>query len=648
MDVNEMGINALRFLAVDTVNKANSGHPGICLGAAAIMHTLYTRFLKATPVEPNWIGRDRFVLAAGHGSALLYSILHIAGYDVTTFDLMNFRQLNSKTPGHPEVTHTPGIDCTSGPLGQGIAHAVGLAMAETRMAELFNKEDITLFDNHTYVLCGDGDMEEGVTQEAISLAGNLHLNKLIVLYDSNNITLDGDLRLSFTEDVEKRFKACNWNVLKADGMSVESVEKALKKATKATNAPTLIICNTIIGFGSKNAATCLVHGSPIGEEETARMRKEMGWNYQPFVVPNEVYDYYQATFQRRGLKAARSFANRLKKYKKLYPADYKLLTSAFNGDIYKDIEYPEYELGSKEATRVSSGKILNVLAKQLPTLFGGASDVARSVNTEIKGEGIYGFDKGGRNIYFGIREFAMSCAQTGILLYGGLRPYLGCFLVFSDYMKASIRTAALMNVPSINLFTHDSIAVGEDGPTHQPIEQVSTLRLIPNTITFRPAGGKETVWSYKYALENRNGPVNIILSRQNIEVRNEVSYDEFKKGAYVVRNVTNPDKIIVATGSEVPLALDVATAMEEKGVRIKVVSMPSMELFDRQSKTYKKEVFNIKRENIIAIEMGSSGLWYKYASEVIGIDNFGKSAKSSDVIADYGFSVEAICQKLFS
>ena len=648
MDIQEKCVNALRFLSIDSINKAKSGHPGICLGAANIVHTLFTDFLKATPKDSKWLGRDRFILAAGHGSALLYSVLHVSGYKIGIEDLKNFRQLDSLTPGHPEVQITDGVDCTSGPLGQGITHALGFAIAERKMGELFNKEDIKLFDNYTYVLCGDGDMEEGVTQEAISLAGTLKLNKLIVLYDANNITLDGNLNLSFVEDVKKRFEACAWRVYEADGLDKESVAKALKKAQKVQDKPTLIICKTIIGYGASKEDTCLVHGSPIGEEETSKMRQKFGWNYPPFEVPDEVYKYYEETFKKRGDNELRKYKRKLKKYALEYPNDYQLLKEALNGDIYKRITYPSYEVGYDEATRVTSGKIINAISSYVPTIFGGASDVARSVNTEIKDGGIFGFDKNGRNIYFGIREFAMSCAQTGILLYGGLRPYIGCFLVFSDYLKASIRTAAIMGVPSINLFTHDSIAVGEDGPTHQPIEQTSSLRLIPDTVSFRPAGALETSFAFKYAIENKKGPVNIILSRQNILTTAKVDYKDFIRGAYVVKDVAKPDKILIATGSEVPLAIDIANKAEERGLKFKVVSLTSFELFNKQSKAYRKRILNSRREKIIAIEMGSSYLWYQYASVVFGIDTFGKSAKSSDVIEDYGFTAEKLLNKILN
>lgn len=646
MDINDLGINALRCLSMDAINNANSGHPGICLGAATLMHTLFTRFLKATPQDSTWLGRDRFVLAAGHGSALLYSMLHICGYKVSLDDLYDFRQLNSVTPGHPEYGLTDGVDCTSGPLGQGIAHAVGLAMAEKRMGELFNRPDVNLFDNHTYVLCGDGDIQEGVTQEAISLAATLKLNKLIVIYDANDVTLDGALDLSFSEDVEKRFKACGWNVLKCDGLVLEEVERCLKRASRMKDAPTLIIARTVIGFGSSKQGTSKVHGSPLGAEETDKLKKKLTWPYPPFKVPDAVYDYYQATFVRRGLRFNRSWKNRLKKYKKLYPEDHATLMACLDGSICGQIVYPQFELGTDEATRATSGKILNEIAKQMPNLFGGASDVASSVNTTIKNAGAWALEEGGRNIYFGIREFAMSCAQTGLLLYGGLRTYVGCFLVFSDYLKPSIRTAALMNVPSINVFTHDSIAVGEDGPTHQPIEQISSLRLVPNTVTIRPAGAIETAHAWRYAIENKEGPVNLILSRQKIKTLAAGSYEDFVKGGYVVKEVSGADYTLLATGSEVPLALKIADLVSDR-LKVRVASIPSLELFNKQSKTYQNQVTGGKRDKTIAIEMGVSGLWYRYADKVVGIDEFGCSAKGEEVIAAYGFTAEELSQKLF-
>lgn len=646
MEINELSVAAIRALSIDGVNKANSGHPGIDLGAAPMLHVLYSKFINASPKDSHWLGRDRFVLASGHGSMLLYSMLHVCGYKISMDDLKSFRQLGSITPGHPEI-YTDGVDCASGPLGQGSAHAVGFAIAEKFMAETFNKEDIKLFDNYTYALCGDGDMEEGVGQEAFSLAGSLHLNKLIVLCDSNDVTLDGPLSKSNCEDYKKRMEANGWNVMIVDGFDLKAIEKAIKKAQKSTDKPTFIICKTIIGYGSAKQGLCDTHGSPLGIEDGLHAKESYGYNYPEFTVPEEVYKLYEETFQRRGKRALNKWKNSLKEYKNKYPEDYAKLMAALDGSNIKDIKYPKFEVSNADATRVTSGKIINEIANQLPNFIGGASDVAKSVNTLIKSSGQFGVDEHGRNIYFGIREFAMSCAQTGMLLYGGIRPYLGCFLVFSDYLKPSIRTAAIMKVPSINVFTHDSIAVGEDGATHQPIEQVSTLRLIPNCVTFRPDSAIETSHAWRYALENKEGPVNIICTRQGIKSPVDVEYETFKKGAYIVRKENKEaDYIVIATGSEVEVACEIANRMQDK-YDIRVVSMPSMELFEKQSKKYKHEIIGGNRNKVIALEMEASGLWYKYASKVIGIDTFGESGKGNDVIKHYGFDVDSLIKRMF-
>lgn len=645
MNIQELSINTIRLVGNDAINKANSGHPGMVLGSASIAYTLFTRFLKATEKDSKWYNRDRFVLASGHASMLLYMNLHLCGYKISMEDIKNFRQLGSKTPGHPEYGHTDGVDATSGPLGQGIAHAVGLAMAEKYMAETFNKEDCKIVDNYTYALCGDGDMQEGITQEAISLAANLNLNKLIVLYDANKVTLDGDLKSSFKEDVKKRFIATGWNVLEVDGFNVVEVEKAIKKAKKNTNAPTLIVCNTIIGYLSSNQGTCKVHGAPIGAD-LERIKDELEWEYESFVIPNEVYRHYQETFCKRGLKEYRKWKRLLRQYHMLYPKDYEDYMNAINGNYIKNIIYPSYPVGTNEATRVTSGKVINAIAPQIRTILGGASDVAKSVNTLINNANIFALEANGKNVYYGIREFAMSCAQTGMLLYGGVRPFVGCFLCFSDYMKPSIRTAALMNMPSINILTHDSVAVGEDGPTHQPIEQVNSLRIIPNCVTFRPSGAIETVHAWRYAIENKNGPVNIICSRQNIPTICDVCYEDYCKGAYLIKDVKNPDLVILATGSEVPLANDVATKLEETGKKVRLVSITSIELFEKQSEKYQHKILGDNRDKVVAIEMGNSSIWYKYAHKVLGIDTFGASGKANHVIDSFGFTVDKIIEKL--
>ena len=646
MNIQDLSINTIKTLGMDAINKAKSGHPGMVLGAAPIAYTLYTQVMNASLKDKNWINRDRFVLASGHASMLLYSTLHLSGYKISIDDIKNFRQVGSLTPGHPEVFHTDGVDCSSGPLGQGIAHGVGFAMAEAFLAAKFNKEDIKLIDHYTYVLAGDGDMQEGVTQEAISLAGRLGLNKLIVIYDNNDVTLDGSLSLSSYDDTKKRFEACGWNVMTTDGNSVDLLKKMITKAKKSLK-PTLIIAKTTIGKGSMYENTNKVHGAPTGEEDAIQLKEKLGWNYDKFEVPQEVYDHFENTFVKRGNKAFRNWRKNAKIYEFRYPTEWEQFTKAVKGD-YSDVEFPEFEVGIKEATRVSSGKVINYIANQIPTLLGGAADVASSVQTKIKEETT--FDKYnylGRNVNYGIREFAMSCAQTGMLLHGGVRPYVGIFFVFSDYLKPSVRMAAIMNVPSINICTHDSLAVGEDGPTHQPIEQLTCFRTIPNTTTFRPAGAIETAHAWKYALENKNGPVNIVLSRQAMTTDTFIDYESFKKGAYIVKfEKEHVDRTLIATGSEVSLAINIAHILEDRGLDVRVVSMPSTNLFDKLTKEEQDAILGTSRDNIYSFELGSTDLWYKYAHKAFGIDTFGYSGKFNEILDYIGFNAETLADKI--
>ena len=646
MNIQELSINAIKVIGVDAINKAKSGHPGLVLGSAPIAYTLYTQIMNASLKNKQWINRDRFVLASGHASMLLYSTLHLAGYNLSMEDIKAFRQVNSLTPGHPEVHHTDGVDCSSGPLGQGIAHGVGFAMAEAHLAAKFNKEDIKLIDHYTYVLCGDGDMQEGVTQEAISLAGRLALNKLIVIYDNNDITLDGSLSLSSYDDTKKRFEACGWNVLTTEGTSVDLMKKMITKAKKSLK-PTLIIAKTTIGKDSVNEGTAKTHGAPLGEADAEQIKVKLGWNYDKFEVPQEVYDHFENTFAKRGNKAFRNWRKNAKVYEFRYPTEWAEFKKAVNAD-YTDLDYPEFEVGTKEATRVSSGKVINHVASQIPTFLGGSADVAGSVQTKIKSESTFDRDNySGLNVNYGIREFAMSCAQTGMLLHGGVRPFVGIFFVFSDYLKPSVRTAALMNVPQINIFTHDSLAVGEDGPTHQPIEQLTAFRTIPNTVTIRPAGAIETTLAWKYALENKNGPVNIVLSRQNMVTDTYIDYDSFKKGAYIVKYENeHVDRTLIATGSEVSLALEVAAILEDRGLDVRVVSMPSTNLFDRLSKEEKFNILGTSRDNIYSFELGSTDLWYKYAHQPFGVDTFGYSGKFDEILDYIGFNAETLADKI--
>lgn len=647
MNIQELSINAVRVLGIDAINKAKSGHPGMVLGAAPVMYTLMTKFIKATPKQSDWFNRDRFILSAGHASMLLYANLHFAGYKVSLEDIQKFRQVFSNTPGHPEVGHTDGVDCTSGPLGQGLAHAVGFAIAEKHLAARYNRPSYSIVDHYTYVMCSDGDLQEGLSQEAISLAGQLQLNKLIVLYDKNDVTLDGDLNLTNNEDTQKRFESANWNVEKIDGFSIIEAELAIRKA-QLSEKPTLIIAQTVIGYGSVNAGTYKVHGAPLGEEDANLLKQKIGWKLPPFQMPNDVYEHYYQTFGKRGNASLKQWNYLFKKYQEAYPELAKELTDAIARN-YSKIDYPTFPLGHKEATRNTSSRVINVVADSIPALLGGAADVAKSVNTTIKKSDVFSAQNPlGQNISYGIREFAMSCAQSGMLLHGGVRPFVGSFLIFVDYFKASLRTAALMNLPSINILTHDSVAVGEDGPTHQPIEQISTLRMIPNTITIRPANALETSHAWRYAIENKNGPVNLVLTRQDVVVNSLVTYEEFTNGAYIAKAEKSAKFItLLATGSEVNLAFKLGEELEKKGVEYRIVSMPSTNLFNQLGKRTRLQILGNPIQRVYALEMGSPDLLYRYANTVIGLEEFGLSGKGPEVVEALGFSVEQIMAKHF-
>lgn len=642
MDISNLSVNAIRMLGVDAIAKAKSGHPGMVLGSAPMIYSLYSKHLNADPKNPKWFNRDRFVLAAGHASMLLYATLHLCGYDISMDDITKFRQLNSKTPGHPEYLHTPGIDCTSGPLGQGIAHAVGMAMAEAHLAKKFNKPQFPIVDHYTYVLCGDGDLYEGVTHEAISMAGRYNLKKLIVIYDCNDVTLDGPLGLAYQEDTKARFEACNWNVLEvSDGNDLVKFNKALERA-KESDKPTLIITHTVIGYGSINQGTSKVHGAPLASDDIEQLRKFLNWNDNPFFIPDEVYNHFNDTFTNRGTKAHAEWEKMFEKYKSLYPTEATYLEDDING-LLPSFEFPKYELHYKEASRKTSGTVLNLIARRVGGIVGGSADVAGSTFTDIEKDKLFDFNSyNGRNIRYGIREFAMSCAQSGMLLHGGIRSFVGVFAVFADYLKPSIRTAALMKLPAIYILTHDSIAVGEDGPTHQPIEQVSSLRLVPNLITFRPCSAVETTYAWKYALEAKDHPTAMFLTRQNIEVLSQPSYEDFVKGAYVVKDEVNPDYVLIATGSEVELAYYTSEKLASEGVKCRVVSMPSTNLFDRLTKEEQEAIIGTDYSKRIFIEMGSTMPLYKYAKNVYGIDSFGASGPASDVMKHFGFTVDKL------
>ena len=638
-NIDKLSIATIRSLAIDTINKAKSGHPGMALGSAPIAYTLFTRHLNATPKDSLWFNRDRFVLSAGHASALLYTMLHLCGYRVTMDDLKSFRQLDSKTPGHPEYGWTDGVDATSGPLGQGISQAVGMAIAETMMNSMYP----TACDHYTYALCGDGCLQEGISQEAISLAGHLNLKKLILFYDANGITLDGGLGLSFSEDVKARFVASGWNVLEVeDGNDVDAIDAAIVKAKKA-DKPTMIMVHTVIGFGSAKQGTNKVHGNPLGEEDGKAAKLSYGFDHDNFYVPAEVYDHFKNTFGARGDKAYADYNKAMDAWKAANPDDAAKFADALEVKSY-NVEYPVFEAGSQTSTRVASGKALNFFMNKLNNLFGGSADVAGSVMTKLDNGVNYDVNnRAGHNMNWGIREFAMASAQNGMLLHGGVRSYVGCFFVFSDYMKPAIRMAALSHLPAIYLFSHDSIAVGEDGPTHEPIEQMAMLRSIPNVDTIRPCDERETYAAWNAALDSKTRPTALILSRQNLPLLDGSSKEGVYKGAYVIsKEIKKADYILVATGSEVALAVEAQKLLAADGIDVRVVSMPCWSYFDAQDKDYKKSVLSLDREKIVSIEMLSSFGWDKYAANHLSIDSFGKSAPAKDVINAFGFTADKV------
>lgn len=640
-NIDKLSIATIRSLAIDTINKAKSGHPGMALGSAPIAYTLFTRHLNATPSNSTWFNRDRFVLSAGHASALLYSMLHLCGYKISMDDMKSFRQLESKTPGHPEYGWTDGVDATSGPLGQGISQAVGMAIAETMMNAMYP----TACNHYTYALCGDGCLQEGISQEAISLAGHLNLKKLILFYDANNVTLDGGLGLSFSEDVKARVIASGWNVLEvADGNDIDAIDAAIVEAKKA-DKPTMIMVHTVIGFGSAKAGTNKVHGNPLGEEDGKAAKLSYGFDHDNFYVPQEVYDNFKNTFVARGDKALAEYNAAMAAWKNADAEAYAKFEDAMNAKTY-NFDYPDFEVGSSTSSRVASGKALNFFMNKLTNLFGGSADVAGSVMTKLdNGTNYFVDNRAGHNMNWGIREFAMASAQNGMLLHGGVRSYVGCFFVFSDYMKPAIRMAALSNLPAIYLFSHDSIAVGEDGPTHEPIEQLAMLRSIPNVDTIRPCDERETYAAWNAALDSAKRPTALILSRQNLPLLDGSNKEGVYAGAYVIsKEAKKAQYILVATGSEVSLAVDAQKLLAAEGIDVRVVSMPCWSYFDKQSEDYKKSVFSLDRENIISIEMLSSFGWDKYAAKHISIDTFGKSAPAKDVINAFGFTADKVAE----
>lgn len=654
MDISNLSIATIRSLGIDTINKANSGHPGMVLGSAPALYTLFNKELNIYNKEAEWINRDRFVLASGHASALLYSMLHLTGFDVTIDDLKNFRQLNSHTPGHPEIEMTHGVDASSGPLGQGIPMAAGMAMAEKFLASQYNKENFDIIDHYTYVLCGDGDMQEGVTYEAASLAGHLSLGKLIVLYDANKVTLDGPLSMSFSENVKKRYEACNWQVLEVkDGNNINEIHKAIKKGKKEQFKPTLIIVNTVIGFGSANQGTNKVHGAPLGKEDGKNAKLSYGFDHDEFYVPEEVYEDFKKKTIKRGKSKFNKWNKLFNEYKEQYPTEAKQLEDAIAGKYSLNIDelLKNYPVGHNDATRNTSLEVIQEVAKQNPTFLSGTADLASSTKTKIKDEDDFSVENyNGRNLVFGIREFAMVAIMNGMTLHKGVKVSSGGFLVFSDYFKAAVRMACLMKLPIILPLSHDSIAVGEDGPTHQPIEQFAMLRSIPNMHVIRPGDAVEMAAAWKLAIESTENPTALILTRQNVETMENSSVEGVSKGAYVIGKEENHlDAIIIASGSEVNLAMKAKKVLFEKGIDVRVVSMPCQEFFDQQDEQYKEAVLPNAMRKRLSVEMASSFGWHKYVGLdgiTMSIDEFGKSAPAQDVIQSYGFTVDGVVENI--
>ncbi|WXG00667.1 transketolase [Streptococcus agalactiae] len=647
--IDQLAVNTVRTLSIDAIQAANSGHPGLPMGAAPMAYVLWNKFLNVNPkTSRNWTNRDRFVLSAGHGSALLYSLLHLAGYDLSIDDLKQFRQWGSKTPGHPEVNHTDGVEATTGPLGQGIANAVGMAMAEAHLAAKFNKPGFDLVDHYTYTLHGDGCLMEGVSQEAASLAGHLKLGKLVLLYDSNDISLDGPTSQSFTEDVKGRFESYGWqHILVKDGNDLEAIAAAIEAAKAETDKPTIIEVKTIIGFGAEKQGTSSVHGAPLGAEGITFAKKAYGWEYPDFTVPAEVADRFASDLQARGAKAEEAWNDLFAKYEVEYPELATEYKEAFAGKA-ETVELKAHDLGSSVASRVSSQQAIQQLSTQLPNLWGGSADLSASNNTMVAAETDFqASNYAGRNIWFGVREFAMAAAMNGIALHGGTRVYGGTFFVFSNYLLPAVRMAALQNLPTVYVMTHDSIAVGEDGPTHEPIEQLASVRSMPNLNVIRPADGNETNAAWQRAVSETDRPTMLVLTRQNLPVlegTSELAQEGVNKGAYILSEAKGElDGIIIATGSEVKLALDTQDKLESEGIHVRVVSMPAQNIFDEQEASYQEQVLPSAVTKRLAIEAGSSFGWGKYVGLnglTLTIDTWGASAPGNRIFEEYGFTVE--------
>jgi len=659
MKLNDLCVNTIRVLSAECVEKANSGHPGMPMGAAPMAYVLWTKFLKHNPRHPAWFNRDRFVLSAGHGSMLLYSLLHLTGYDLPLSELLNFRQWESKTPGHPEYGLTPGVETTTGPLGQGFANGVGMAIAERFLAAAFNRPGYELINHFTYAIVSDGDLMEGISHEAASLAGHLGLGKLIYLYDDNHISIEGSTDLTFTEKRTLRFEAYGWHVQQVeDGNDLQAIEKAIFSAQKETRRPSFIAVRTHIGYGSPNKQDrASAHGEPLGKEELKLTKQKLGWPPEPdFHIPDEALKVFRAAVEQGNAEQAR-WASLLDGYKNSFPDRARELDQWIRGELPQgwEKEIPLFPADPKGlATRAASGNVLNALGKRIKNLVGGSADLAPSNQTLIKGEGDFQSDQfGSRNLRFGVREHGMGAILNGMALHGGVIPYGGTFLIFSDYMRPAIRLAALMHLKVIYVFTHDSIGLGEDGPTHQPVEQLAALRAIPNLTVIRPCDAAETAEAWRFALSHKSGPVALVLTRQGVPVLDRSVFAPaagLQQGAYVLADPAKgkPDLLLIASGSEVQMAIEAAKKLAEKGISSRVVSMPSWELFDKQSDSYRLEVFPPEIKARIAMEAGRTPGWWRYLGEkgdVVGIDHFGASAPYKVLYEKFGITADRVVEK---
>lgn len=657
INLDKLTINSIRMLGVQTVNAAKSGHPGIVLDAAPMTFALFKNHLSFNPKNPKWFNRDRFILSAGHGSALLYSVLHHAGYQYTINDLKQFRQWASNTPGHPEYHLDYGVETATGPLGQGLANAVGIALTESFLSAKYNQKDLNIVDHYTYVICGDGDLQEGIAQEALSFAGHFKLNKLIILYDSNDIQLDSAVQLVYSENLKMRIESLQWNYLKVvDGEDDKAIVAAIAKA-KTSDKPTFIEIKTIIGYGASKQGTPSVHGAPL-MDDIKTVAKNLKWEYPEFTVPTAVTSYFTQAVLKNGAQLEANWKLKVEKYQKLYPKLYAEIKSALNNEIFNadyqldNIDWTTIIGTNPQATRIDSGNILKILSTHCPTLIGGSADLAGSTKAAVADKDFLPLDHSGRHIHYGVREFAMGAIVNGMTLHQGTIAFGSTFLVFSDYLKPALRLAALMAIPSLFIFSHDSIAVGEDGPTHEPVEQLAMLRTIPNFNVIRPADSKETIGAYLMALQSKTHPNAIIITRQNLPQLANSSIEQVQKGAYIISKENNSkalDLIIIATGSEVALAIASQEQLwNDKKINVRVISMPSSFIFDKQDKTYQMQILphNVTK---VVIEMGSADTWYKYIAGngfVIGVNTFGASAPDKVVLEKYGFTSNQVCDKI--